>query len=271
MMKKQVLCAALGLALALTACAAEPAGPASSTPAPESAPAVSPTPAPESASPSPAAEAGGLMRVNGGSREAFAAALERLLQEHILPDGTDAGLLEGYDMADNRFAVCDVDGDGERELILIYESTMVAGRRGYVFSWNGETGELGVQLETSPDLIFYESGAVQSYALHNQGSAGRDFWPYTLYRYDAYLDAYLEVGGVRAWGREALGNGYPEEADKSGTGFVYYIAADGGDSDEPLDASVYQAWRYVYVRDSQEIQPEYLALTEENIQSILEG
>ena len=270
-MKKSALFAALGLVLALTACAAEPAGPASSTPAPESAPAVSPTPAPESASPSPAAEAGGLMRVNGGSREAFAAALERLLQEHILPDGTDAGLLEGYDMADNRFAVCDVDGDGERELILIYESTMVAGRRGYVFSWNGETGEVGVQLETSPELTFYESGAVQSDSQHNQQLISRDFWPYALYRYDKYLDVYVEVGSVHAWGREALENGYPEEADKSGTGFVYYIAADGGDSDEPLDASVYQAWRYVYVRDSQEIQPEYLALTEENVQSILAG
>ena len=270
-MRKRALFAALGLALALTACAAEPAGPASSTPAPESAPAVSPTPA-ESVSPSPAAEAGGLMRVNGGSREAFAAVLERLLQEHIMPDGTALGLAgEMYDMTDNRFAVCDVDGDGERELILIYESTMVAGRRGYVFSWTGETGEVGVQLETSPELTFYESGAVQSDSQHNQQLAGRDFWPYGLYRYDGNLDTYVDVGSVHAWGKEALPNGYPEEADKSGTGFVYYITANGGDGDEPLDASVYEAWRYVYVRDSQEIQLEYLALTEENIRSILEG
>ena len=258
-MRKRALFAALGLALALTACAAEPAA---SSSAPESAPALSPT---------PAAEAGGLMRVNGGSREAFAAVLERLLQEHILPDGTALGLLEGYDMADNRFAVCDVDGDGERELILIYESTMVAGRRGYVFSWNGETGEVGVQLETSPELTFYESGAVQSDSQHNQQLISRDFWPYDLYRYDGNLDTYVDVGSVHAWGKEALHNGYPEEADKSGTGFVYYIAANGGDGDEPLDASVYEAWRYVYVRDSQEIQLEYLALTEENIRSILEG
>ena len=61
------------------------------------------------------------------------------------------------------------------------------------------------------------------------------------------------------------------DGDTSGTGTVYYIATDGGDSTEPLDASVYEAWRYVYVRDSQEIQLEYLALTEENIRSILEG
>lgn len=269
-MRKRALFAALGLALALTACAAEPAGPAASSSAPESAPAVSPTPA-ESVSPTPAAEAGGLMRVNGGSKEAFAAVLERFLQEHILPDGRTLGLLEGYDMADNRFAVCDVDGDGERELILIYESTMVAGRRGYVFSWNGETGEVGVQLETSPELTFYESGAVQSDSQHNQQLISRDFWPYDLYRYDGNLDTYVDVGSVHAWGKEALPNGYPEEADKSGTGFVYYIAANGGDGDEPLDASVYEAWRYVYVRDSQEIQLEYLDLTEENIRSILEG
>lgn len=271
-MRKRALFAALGLALALTACAAEPAGPASSTPAPESAPAVSPTPA-ESVSPSPAAEAGGLMRVNGGSREAFAAVLERLLQEHILPDGTALGLAgEMYDMTDNRFAVCDVDGDGERELILIYESTMTAGIRTFVCSWDGPTGEVGVQLEACTDNpVFYESGAVQSPALHNQRLISRDFWPYGLYRYDGNLDTYVDVGSVHAWGKEALPNGYPEEADKSGTGFVYYITANGGDGDEPLDASVYEAWRYVYVRDSQEIQLEYLALTEENIRSILEG
>ena len=60
--------------------------------------------------------------------------------------------------------------------------------------------------------------------------------------------------------------GYPEETDTSDTGFVYYI----NDDSSPLDASVYEAWRYVYVRDSQEIQPEYLFLTEENIQRMLE-
>lgn len=49
------------------------------------------------------------------------------------------------------------------------------------------------------------------------------------------------------------------------------IETDGSiDWEEPLDASIYEAWRYVYVRDGRELQPEYLALTEENIQRLLE-
>lgn len=252
-MKNRPLFGALGLILAvsLTACGAEPGAMSGASPALE--PAETETVRPANA------------------RQAYASALERMLQEHILPDGTSMGLASEYDMADNRFSICDVDGDGAEELILLYNSIMVAGMRGYVFSWNGETGELGVQLETSPKLTFYESGAVQSDTLHNQQLAGRDFWPYSLYRYDAYLDTYMDVGFVHAWGKEALPNGYPEQADKSGTGFVYYIATNGGDSDEPLDASIYEAWRYVYVRDSAEIQLEYQALTEENIQALLEA
>ena len=64
--------------------------------------------------------------------------------------------------------------------------------------------------------------------------------------------------------------GFPREADQSGTGFVYYIETSGSITwNEPLDASIYEAWRYPYVRDGQELQPEYLALTEENIQRLL--
>lgn len=261
-MKKRALFAALGLTLALTACAAEPGGPASSTPAPESTP-------PDASEPA----AAGPVVEKAGARQAFSAALERVLRDRILPDGTDysAGAELYPNTEENQFAVCDVDGDGAEELILLYNNIMMAGVRGFVYSWDEETGAVGVQLEGMPRLVFYESGAVESLAAHNQRMMSGTFWPYSIYRYDSYLDTYLDVGSVYAWSREALENGYPEEADKSGTGFVYYIATDGGDSDEPLDASVYQAWRYVYVRDSQEIQPEYLALTEENIQSILEG
>lgn len=261
-MKKRALFAALGLTLALTACAAEPGGPASSTPAPESTP-------PDASEPA----AAGPVVEKAGARQAFSAALERVLRDRILPDGTDysAGAELYPNTEENQFAVCDVDGDGAEELILLYNNIMMAGVRGFVYSWDEETGAVGVQLEAhTSNPVFYESGAVQSPALHNQQLISRDFWPYTLYRYDKYLDVYLEVGSVHAWGREALENGYPEEADKSGTGFVYYIAANGGDSDEPLDASVYQAWRYVYVRDGRQIQPEYLSLTEENIRCLLE-
>ena len=252
-MRKLPVLAALGLTLALTACGAGGEGQTSPSPEPTE------------------QEEGHLTQSYAGPRQTYAAALERLLREQILPTGEDVSLAsDGYNMEENQFSVCDVDGDGEEELILLYTTIMTAGNRGYVYAWNLETGELDVQLETSPGLTFYESGAVQSDALHNQQLMSRDFWPYSLYRYDAYLDTYLEVGVVSAWGRDALENGYPEEADTSGTGFVYYISTRGTDDERPLDASIYEAWRYVYVRDGRELQPEYLALTEENIQRLLE-
>ena len=63
---------------------------------------------------------------------------------------------------------------------------------------------------------------------------------------------------------------YPSQADKSGSGFVYYIETNGSMTwEDPLDVSIYEAWRYPYVRDGQEILPEYLPLTAENIQGLL--
>ena len=161
------------------------------------------------------------------------------------------------------------DGDGEEELILLYTTAITAGHRGFICSWEEETGALGIQLTAYPLFTFYESGAVQVGWSHNQGKGGA-FWPYDLYRYDAVLDAYVDVGSVDAWDASLTLEGFPREADQSGTGFVYYIETSGSITwNEPLDASIYEAWRYPYVRDGQELQPEYLALTEENIQRLL--
>lgn len=254
--------AALSLALVLTACGGE----TGASPALESAPSAS----------VPATEPIVLELVpctdeNAGARRAFSAALERVVWELVLPDGSDCSG-DGYppSMEENQFSVCDVDGDGEEELILLYTTTMTAGHRGYVCSWEEETGELDIQLMDYPLFTFYESGAVQGGWSHNQGKGG-SFWPYDLYRYDASLDAYVDVGSVDAWDASLTSEGYPSDADVSGSGFVYYIETDSSiDWEEPLDASIYEAWRYVYVRDGREIQPEYLALTEENIQRLLE-
>ena len=172
-------------------------------------------------------------------------------------------------MEKNRFSVCDVDGDGAEELILLYTTAITAAQRGFIFSCEEETGKLGIQLESYPLFTFYKSGAVEGGWSHNQGK-GNTFWPYDLYRYDSFLDVYVDVGSVDAWD-ESLGiEDYPSQADKSGSGFVYYIETNGSMTwEDPLDVSIYEAWRYPYVRDGQEILPEYLPLTAENIQSLL--
>lgn len=263
-MRKLPVLAALGLTLALTACGGGAGVP--SSPPTEPATAATPAPVPEPV----VLEMGPFTEANAGARRAYAAALERVVRELVLPDGSDYSGGEYPNMEENQFAVCDVDGDGEEELILLYTTTMTAGHRGYVCSWEEETGELDIQLMDYPLFTFYESGAVQGGWSHNQGKGG-SFWPYDLYRYDASLDAYVDVGSVDAWDASLISEGYPADADVSGSGFVYYIETDSSiDWEEPLDASIYEAWRYVYVRDGREIQPEYLALTEENIQRLLE-
>ena len=119
----------LGLILALTACGAGADPP--STPPPE--PTVS--------------EGEQLAQSYAGPRQTYAAVLERLLQERILPTGEDVSLAsDRYDMEEDQFAVCDVDGDGREELILRCTAIMTAGARGYVFAWNWETGGVDLQL-----------------------------------------------------------------------------------------------------------------------------
>ena len=173
-------------------------------------------------------------------------------------------------MAQNQFAVWDVDGDGREELILLYTTTIVAGERGFVFDWDEASGELRTQLEEFPLLTFYKNGAVMAGWSHNQGKGG-DFWPYFLYQYLPETDGYQQVGAVDAWDR-ALGiEGYPDQVDRSGTGFVYYIYGDLAaewDKVEPVDAAEYHAWLDPYLGEGEELALPYCPLTAENIRMI---
>ena len=132
------------LCAALTACGKPPA---TETPVPSPAAAVqtlgpspsgtidlSSTPEPETLPVSP------LTEENTPARTAYAAALNTLLDTNILPNGDKpsddyTGSIEDRErMAKNRFSVCDVDGDGVEELILLYTTAITAAQRGFIFS-----------------------------------------------------------------------------------------------------------------------------------------
>lgn len=207
--------------------------------------------------------------------DAYFAALEDLVQNHIFPDGIDAGEPLG-DMSENKFAVYDVDNDGKEELIILYSATITAGMSGYVFAYDDETGALQTELNEFPSLTFYNNGTAKALWSHNQGRAG-DFWPYSLYQYNPDSDSYVMLGMVDAWDRNFPGtdtqnNPFPSDIDKSGTGFVYYIMEDGQyDDTHPVDASEYNEWVNVYIGDASEIPIQYMDLTEENIAQIKNG
>ena len=173
-------------------------------------------------------------------------------------------------MAENQFAVCDVDGDGREELLIQYNTaSMVAGMQALIYDTD-ENGNLRLQFSEFPNLSFYDNGAIQAGWSHNQGLAG-DFWPYTLYVYDPESDLYRDVGSVDAWSRDYQPQNYPAGTDTSGTGFVYYVYRDMGTEYgllPPVDESEYLSWREEYLAGAAELALPWQSLTAEQIQTL---
>ncbi len=208
------------------------------------------------------------------AREAYAAALEDLLYGNRLPDGTLCDPYDGRGL--NQFAVFDVDGDGAEELVLLFTNTYTAGMAGYVCAYDRGTGALRTQLIEFPMLTFYDNGAVTAGWSHNQGRAGDSLWPYTLYRYDAASDSYVQAAMVDAWSKDyareaGLAEPFPEGIDRSGAGVVYYIMTDSYDPIRPVDAADYEAWRTEQLGGAEELAPPYRDLTEANIEKVRSG
>lgn len=205
---------------------------------------------------------------------AYYTALKNLIQNHILPDGVDCGEQLG-DIAENKFAVCDVDNDGREELLLLYTTTYQGGWAGYVLAYDAETKKLQTELLESTLLTFYDNGIIKAEWSHNQGLAG-SFWPYSLYQYVPDSDSYVLAGMVDAWDKNYLrsetdnqNNPFPNDIDKSGTGLVYYIMKAGRyDYTHPADVSEYNEWVNSNLKDASKIQIHYMDLTEENISRV---
>lgn len=191
-----------------------------------------------------------------------------------LPDGYPLDYHDGVEgAAKNSFALADVDSDGRDELLLLWENAYMAGMVEYVFDYCNE--EVYAELWEFPAMTFYDNGIVEVEWSHNQGLGG-DFWPYSIYCYDAENDVYESFGGVDAWDKKVAeedhdGEPFPMEIDADGDGLVYYIMpADYlGHWNTPLvDGPAYEAWRNAYLGGAEEIPITYRKLTEENIAAL---
>ncbi len=283
----------IAAALMLTACsatagngksgvmsAASPAAEASPTaevsPGLEASPGLetSPTAEPDSIpteAPAPETAGTGAPETDYGAarRSAYADALENLLNNRVLPGGETVDLMGS--MEDNQFGVFDADLDGEDELVILYSSTYMAGMVGKVYGYDGEKGAMIEELSEFPALRFYDNGAVTADWSHNQGLAG-EFWPYTIYEYNAGTGVYECKGSVDAWQKKYFetdfeGNAFPDDIDADRDGFVYYLMTDAGYGD-PVDGAEYESWRDKVLAGAKEITVNWLDLTEDNIKSV---
>ena len=203
-------------------------------------------------------------------QEAYSLVMSGIIEKNVFPDGSSAECFRG-EMEDNKFAVCDVDGDGGEELIIIFTTTDVAGMHGRVYDYDEETGTVVEEWGTSYNVRFLDNGYAITENYHNQTHG--ELWPYYLYSYLPETDSYEAIAWVHSRNRdlsEEIGFDYPYDADTSDYGEVYYIDEDLSDSsayeeETPVDITEYEAWLDSKIGDAKEINVEYFPITQENI------
>lgn len=174
-------------------------------------------------------------------------------EEVISSDKSGFAALDDYSVA-----LCDVNGDGQKELITeSREKTMPEDLYGTnTFNRNGKNcGGF------YPTPRFYDNGIVWVPLSHNQGPATA-IWPFSLYD----LASHREIGGARAWSNKV--EGFPAEADLDGDGIVYYVGDDTHDMDVPIDIDVYEAWWDSYMGGARILPVYYFHLSEDILNSL---
>jgi hypothetical protein len=211
--------------------------------------------------------------------DAYMAAAKAFVEDHKLPNGDDI-MPEDVteDFADNQLALCDVDCDGEQELLINFQTGTMASMLLFVCGFDGKAGKLTVEYEGTPSSEFFDNGAAKCPALHNQGLGG-EFWPYNMTKYNPEKGEYDYMGCVDAWSKEEFpthpfeeGREYPEKVDKTGDGFVYYIDdehfKDAKGMETPVDTPVYEAWVAHYIGEAKPIEIEWFSADDKGLKAL---
>ena len=257
-MKKQLTAAAaLLLTLSLFGCAQ-----AAPTTAPETTEAVTTA----SAETTAASQTG-----DPAALAAYRETLTQIRENSAWPDGTQIEIFEPATMDDEQFAICDVDGDGEPELLVSVSDTYSAGMREAVYGYDAASGQVKEKALAFPGCAYYP-GLIKDLASHNQGYAGEVLWPYAIDTYDAAAGEYVYAYYVDAWVKELSdtyfdGTKYPEDIDVNGDGYVYLITDKDGNM-TILSKTDYEAWEKEQFGGLTPIDIPWQTMTAENISAV---
>lgn len=192
----------------------------------------------------------------------YAQVLVNLMESRVLPNYPGKGYLEVLaDPEKNYYCIMDIDGDRREELLInICNAYGSSGDMFLIYDCDAQKKEARLEF-LSPYVmlrfieVWKDSGMeryVKMSASHNHGRSDMDdFWPYTIYQYDAKLAQYEFVGEIDAWQKELYPEGFPAEADKDGNGIVYYMSTEYGTVLECLDDAEYEKWMQEKCFDSQ--------------------
>lgn len=174
------------------------------------------------------------------------------------------------------FALYDVDRDGGEELIVQNTGGSMADMWTRIYGYDEAAKTAYVELEEFSGLSYYDNGIVEALWSHNQGMAGDALWPYNVYRYNGEAGVYQQIAAVDGWDKGLSdvwgGASFPDDVDRDGDGFVYYIITEEGgyapDYGEVMDNADYEAWRETYLSGAFPTGPNLVPLTKENISGI---
>ena len=211
--------------------------------------------------------------------EAYSRVLWYVFQYGLLPGETSWPTYTYSERAPgDSFAVYDIDNDGREELLFCWPQDIMASIKTYV--WEYQNDVLYEELVAFPEgLIFYDNGVVHEDWSHNQGWAGKNFWPYALHTYDPKTDTYISIGSVDAWDINRLTDVFPTDKDQDGDGMLYFLLITDEDwnmrygkgaspVEAAVDGPVYEAWRDSILQDGQPVEVPWLSLTRENISTL---
>lgn len=189
-----------------------------------------------------------------------------------------------WDMGDNTYALCDVDGDDREELIITYSTASMAGMFTAVYGYTPETDTLTLEFTAFPAVHYYDNGILLAYASHNHSYG--DFWPVGFYQYDTASNSYQQIGYADTWDktyRETFFDyeteqemPFPTDLDTDNDGILYNIQKGSPENysweyeDYQYNENDYHKWYNSFMSDAAELILNYQAIQEENYQIYLE-
>ncbi|SFG53942.1 hypothetical protein SAMN04487761_12519 [Lachnospiraceae bacterium C7] len=174
------------------------------------------------------------------------------------------------DIEYNEFAITDINGDGKKDLILVYNTASEIGVFGKVYGYDEKTNSLKSKVVCGPNMHFYENGALRDELPKSENASEKVIWPFGLWKYDKTKDEYEKIAYVSARNSEEgeLGSEdleeFPTDIDADGNGIVYKISEDD-ENYHYLDDKGYNEWINSYLGSGKEKKIDYSKLTAENI------
>ncbi len=211
---------------------------------------------------------------NDAARSAFQRALRTVHDDLRWPELPESGNIEVWEsgtIEDEQFAVTDVDGDGEEELLVSVSNTYTAGMCEIIYGYDPQTDGVRIEAQNYVGVTHYP-GMLKVLASHNQGYAGEVLWPYAIAYYDEAEDSYKDAFYVDAWCKELSDydpytqTPYPDDIDTEHDGYVYLITENG--EQRIVNRADYEKWEAEIFAQKEPLIIPWQKITTENIDAL---